>query len=173
MLLGEINRQGLTELLGQRVKAHVEALKPKRRYRKKGLASSESDELWDLARKIIMIRDDFKCRKCGARQETKKPGDYQSGAVLHVHHIRSQGAHLELRYELSNLLTLCRNCHMPWGRGSAHSSDPQPFQDWLREHLGQQHLDYLDTLTKIRKGGRTDKNLTRVFLEQELKRLTG
>ena len=173
MLLGEIHRHGLTELLKDRVRAHVEALKPKRRYRKKGLASTESDILWDLARKIILIRDDFKCRKCGVTQLTRKPGDYEHGYSLHVHHIRSQGAHPELKYELSNLLTLCQNCHMPWRKDSAHSSDPQPFQDWLREHLGQPYLDTLDTLTKIRKGSRTDKKLMRVFLEQELKRLTG
>lgn len=167
-LLAEIHNQGLTELLAERVKAHVEAVQPKRRYRRRSPEVQLKDQLWDLCRKIVLLRDRLECRKCGARQSTRKVGDYGRPLTLHVHHIRSQGAHPALRYELENLITLCAKCHMPFGRESAHSSDPAPFQEWLKSHVGQEHLDRLDLLAQVRKGQRTDLQAIHIYLSQQL-----
>jgi len=58
---------------------------------------------WDTRRKRVYRRDNYTCQKC-----TVKGGPY--GEVeLHAHHQRpiSKGG----SHELSNLETLCRNCH--------------------------------------------------------------
>ena len=51
-------------------------------------------------RKTIFERDNWTCQEC------KKYACY-----LNVHHIKSQKNFPELRYELSNGVTLCYNCH--------------------------------------------------------------
>jgi hypothetical protein len=50
-------------------------------------------------RKAVYERDGYKCRHCG------------TGKNLHAHHIKEFSTHPELRYVVSNGLTLCRACH--------------------------------------------------------------
>lgn len=50
----------------------------------------------------IYQRDKFACRKCGARGRTAK---------LNAHHIYRWADRPDLRYELSNGITLCKGCH--------------------------------------------------------------
>lgn len=52
-------------------------------------------------RESIFKRDDFTCQHCGDNK----------GGNLHAHHIKAFADFPELRFELSNGLTLCRNCH--------------------------------------------------------------
>lgn len=59
---------------------------------------------WDMLRKQVYERDDYKCRNCGV-----KGGDNGNKVVLHAHHIvpvSSDGNHVN-----SNLVTLCQTCH--------------------------------------------------------------
>lgn len=58
---------------------------------------------WDTLRKKAYTRDEYKC--CNCRAQGGKEGDVE----LHAHHIvpRSAGGN----DRLSNLATLCRNCH--------------------------------------------------------------
>lgn len=58
---------------------------------------------WDTLRKKAYTRDEYKC--CNCRAQGGKEGDFE----LHAHHIvpRSAGGN----DTLSNLATLCRNCH--------------------------------------------------------------
>jgi hypothetical protein len=52
-------------------------------------------------RKSIFERDDFTCQDCGA-----------TGVYLEAHHIRPWRDYPELRYEVSNGITLCKPCHI-------------------------------------------------------------
>ena len=50
-------------------------------------------------KKTVKARDGNKCRKCGATEH------------LEAHHIKPFSKYPELRYEVSNGITLCHNCH--------------------------------------------------------------
>ena len=52
-------------------------------------------------RDSVFHRDDFTCQDCGIR-----------GGYLEAHHIKPWREAKELRYEINNLITLCRPCHM-------------------------------------------------------------
>jgi 5-methylcytosine-specific restriction endonuclease McrA len=52
-------------------------------------------------RQAVFERDGFACQKCGDSQ----------GGNLRAHHIQSFAEHPELRFEVSNGLTLCHDCH--------------------------------------------------------------
>lgn len=53
-------------------------------------------------RKAVYERDDYTCRMCGKR-----------GGKMHPHHIKKFSTHPNLRYEVSNGVTLCASpCHL-------------------------------------------------------------
>jgi len=64
-----------------------------------------ASKAWKEWRDAIFTRDNWTCRDCGARS--------QAGAcvTLHPHHIKSFAHHPELRFEVSNGITLCEDCH--------------------------------------------------------------
>lgn len=61
------------------------------------IRNSKEHSDWSLA---VLRRDKFRCRKC------KKVG-----GKLIAHHIKSFADYPELRFKLSNGITLCRVCH--------------------------------------------------------------
>lgn len=122
---------------------------------------SEEEVLDDLCRQIVMIRDGFSCRWCGTGMRGTKR------VVLQVHHIRTKGAHPALRWEIDNLLLLCKGCHM----FKAHGRDSEAAAEWYRENLGQEHLDRLSLLVKVRKGQKTDRAAVRMYLEGLLEQI--
>lgn len=53
-------------------------------------------------RRAVLRRDKFTCQHCGTPRGNGR---------LHSHHIRPYAEHPELRYDVSNGITLCRACH--------------------------------------------------------------
>jgi len=57
-------------------------------------------------RKNVLKRDRYTCQLCHSK--TNK---------LHAHHIKSFAKHPELRFKISNGLTICEQCHIDLHRG--------------------------------------------------------
>lgn len=108
-------RPGMGELLSRLTKGQRRS--PQSEF-KKGRFAKENHPLWKggvtdenrLARgsvefkewrKEVFERDTYTCQECG---DTK--------SYLHPHHIKEFAIYKELRYEVNNGLTLCKNCHL-------------------------------------------------------------
>lgn len=51
----------------------------------------------------VLERDDYRCKRCGAGKSGPKS--------LHVHHIKPWAGNEALRFDMGNVVTLCRACH--------------------------------------------------------------
>lgn len=60
---------------------------------------------YDDWRETVFTRDCFTCQQCGARSQKGK------SVYLHAHHIKGWADYPDLRYEVSNGMTLCVPCH--------------------------------------------------------------
>lgn len=67
-------------------------------------ANTEEYQAW---RKSVFERDNYTCQR--------EDCDSKRGIYLHCHHIKSWAKFPELRYEVSNGLTLCVDCHLKKG----------------------------------------------------------
>jgi hypothetical protein len=65
-------------------------------------------------RNAVLARDNYVCRHCG-----RKCRKYERG--LAAHHVKEYATHPDLRYDVSNGITLCRQCHL-----SLHGRAPAP-----------------------------------------------
>lgn len=59
--------------------------------------------MWKELKKTILKRDNYRCQDCGGVNTTN------NGLV--VHHIKAWARHPDLRFEPTNLVTLCERCH--------------------------------------------------------------
>ena len=105
-----------------------------------------------LCREVVLARDGWRCRKCGA-----------AGEALQWAHIHSR-RFLSTRWELSNSVALCARCH--WA-GHDH---PVFFAEWVATILSPAELAHLRD--KLKKAERPDPEAQALFLQQELERLT-
>ena len=73
--------------------------------------SARQNALYYDWRRKVFERDDYTCRRCFRR----------GGGDLHAHHIKAFALFPELRYDVTNGLTLCLDCHKrEHGAGAAH-----------------------------------------------------
>jgi len=74
--------------------------------------------------KDIYKRDHYACQKCGS----KKSGN------LNAHHIAGYTQNKDLRIELSNGVTLCKDCHKEFHKKYSYTkSTPADFQEFMQE----------------------------------------
>lgn len=52
-------------------------------------------------RKTVFARDDYICQECGS-----------SGCYIQAHHIKPWAEYEDLRFDINNGITLCKDCHM-------------------------------------------------------------
>lgn len=58
-------------------------------------------------RKGVFERDNYTCQECGDRNNKGRGGT----VYLEAHHLKQFATHPELRFEISNGVTLCKPCH--------------------------------------------------------------
>lgn len=71
------------------------------------IRQSAEYKLW---RKEVFEKDKYTCQCCGD----------DSGGNLEAHHIENFSSNEDLRFEISNGITMCRSCHNPSQIGSFH-----------------------------------------------------
>ncbi len=57
------------------------------------------DRRWFLTRKVILLRDNNQCTRCGSKRH------------LQAHHLYYTSGKMAWDYPLEALVTLCRHCH--------------------------------------------------------------
>lgn len=83
-------------------------------------------------RKAVFERDDYTCQCCGARSSKHNP------VFLHAHHLDSFADNPNLRFDIENGVTLCKNCHDIRVVGSFH------YCYGTRNNTRTQYQDYLN-----------------------------
>lgn len=77
---------------------------------------------WQQQRKLVLARDGYRCRMCGAagKDPASVVAESAGFTVLHVHHLRpfrefgyipGENDHYKAANEVDNLITLCPSCH--------------------------------------------------------------
>ena len=67
---------------------------------------------WAAWRRRVYHRDGYACRRCGLKPKTR--------STLRAHHVAPWAQYPELRFDLDNGVTLCRDCH-GWVHGKANT----------------------------------------------------
>jgi 5-methylcytosine-specific restriction endonuclease McrA len=65
--------------------------------------NERESEIYDAWRKAVYERDEYTCQKCGKTRS--------DGIKLNAHHKEKFKNNLELRFDISNGVTLCEDCH--------------------------------------------------------------
>lgn len=105
-----------------------------------------------LLSKACLARDNHECIRCGATSR------------LSASHIYPKGSYRSMEYDLDNVKTLCYRCHLHFWH-----KNPMEAKEWLVKTLPKSRLDRL-LLMSQQSGVKLDYNLTKIYLEQQLKK---
>jgi len=92
-----IKKPAISEIMKQLTGPRAHGWKGGRTAANKLIRNSKLFAIW---REAVFQRDDYTCQICGER-----------GRYLRAHHIMSFAEHEELRFDISNGVTLCLQCH--------------------------------------------------------------
>lgn len=95
--------------------------------------SLQRTKFYEYSRKIL-VRDDYTCAWCS-----------KFGGTLNVHHIKFWSSHPELRFVDSNLVTLCRPCHLKVHKNNFHGS-----ADEVTSILLQGYVNFVEEIQAAR-----------------------
>jgi len=130
------------------------ALKRRKRPRRRSKARDLIEDLDTLVRMIVMIRDNFRCRRCGKYR-------LHGRASIQASHIYPKGQWPNLRHEVGNVIALCSGCHLFWWH-----RNPIEAAAWVEEQFGEKHLAHLRFLAQTRT--KVDKQALKIALERQL-----
>lgn len=94
-------------------------------------------EMW---RKSVLKRDGFTCQCCGSHRE------------LNVHHLYNFVDNIELRYDISNGIVLCEECHSMTRKDSFHhmyttkNNTPEQLREYI---MNKSNIDIYETHPEI------------------------
>ena len=146
-----------------------------RRKRLNSKTKPEVRELRELMRKFHLIRDGFKCLRCGASPDSR------IGTVLQGAHIYGKGKYRAMEYIPENVITLCKSCHFGWwhdrgGLGNEALPIDHPergeVRKWCVANLGREYMQRLDLMAQT-PSKCPDRALVKLWLSQQLAKLTG
>lgn len=86
-------------------------------------------------RNAVFNRDNYTCQCCGANN---KSGNGKS-VYLHAHHLKNFADNPELRFDINNGITLCKECHDPRFEGSfhniygTHNNTPEQLYEYINQ----------------------------------------
>lgn len=89
----------------------------------------------DLSKRLVKHRDKWRCRKCG------------SDFIVQAAHILPRGRYPKLKFDLENIVTLCRSCHMRQG----HMSYPQQ-REFFESIVGTELIPRLEKRNRLLRG---------------------
>lgn len=121
----------------------------------RGWRAIRRDALRVLWAEVVKTRDGFACRKCGRSKE--------QGWQIHGSHILGAGAHANIKYEVSNGLTLCARCHRFFHDHTAE------WDSWVKQTIGIDGYTKLLVLAKTMY--RPSKTMIKIALHEELRRV--
>lgn len=106
---------------------------------------------WNARRKTVYERDNYKCQNCG------EGGGSNDNTELHAHHIvpKSKGG----THNISNLKTLCEDCHNAIHGDSMapsastinkeNSKSPLPLRQYKNPYVISEHLQHINKIGEI------------------------
>jgi len=107
-----------------------------------------------LCRQIVLIRDDYKCQKCGKHVE---------GKAAHTSHVIPKSHGFNLRFDLNNLKILCFHHHINWWH-----KNPVESGEWFKNKFPER-WEYLEqNKNKIIKRTLDDYKELEIYLRNKL-----
>ena len=107
-------------------------MKPRK---KKSDRKKLEDKLEKISKKLVYLRDDYKCQHCG-KQDYK---DYQASHVIPV------SAGKKLKWDLQNMKVLCHHCHLNWWH-----KNPLEATEWFKSKFPDRY-EYLQANKGIKR----------------------